>query len=82
MLLLGFAYRDNVRQRHDERADYGLVRERLGANAGVVTGAALLVDYLFTVAVSVAALAQFVAYVVPSLRDTRTTVGRARHRSS
>ena len=57
MLLLGFAYRDNVRHRPDERADYGLVRERLGANAALVTGSALLVDYLFTVAVSVAALA-------------------------
>jgi len=64
MLLLGFAYRDNVRQRHDERADYGLVREKLGATAGLVTGASLLVDYLFTVAVSVAALAQFAEYML------------------
>lgn len=77
MLLLGFAYRDNVRQRHDERADYGLVRERLGANAGVFTGAALLVDYLFTVAVSVAALTQFVAHVVPATRNKETIVGLA-----
>jgi amino acid transporter len=77
MLLLGFAYRDNVRQRHDERADYGLVREKLGANAGLVTGAALLVDYLFTVAVSVAALAQFVDYVIPMSTRAETMVGVA-----
>jgi len=75
MLLLGFAYRDNVRQRHDERADYGLVRERLGANAGVVTGAALLVDYLFTVAVSVAALAQFAGYMLPISTRGQTIIG-------
>ena len=81
MLLLGFAYRDNVRQRHDERADYGLVREKLGATAGLVTGASLLVDYLFTVAVSVAALAQFVAYMVPSTTGEETTVGLVGHRS-
>ena len=77
MLLFGFAYRDNVRQRHDERADYGLVRERLGANAGLFTGSALLVDYLFTVAVSVAALAQFVGYMVPSLERGETGIGVA-----
>ena len=77
MLLLGFAYRDNVRQRHDERADYGLVREKLGANAALVTGAALLVDYLFTVAVSVAALSQFVGYVIPQAADSETAIGLA-----
>lgn len=65
MLVLGFAYRSNVRHRPDERGDYALVRERLGATAGLVTGAALLVDYLFTVAVSVAAVAKFTGYVVP-----------------
>ncbi len=65
MLLLGFAYRSNVHYRADERSDVGLVRERLGPRAGLVTGAALLVDYLFTVAVSVAAIAQFASYVVP-----------------
>jgi len=75
MVLLGFAYRDNVRQRHDERADYGLVREKLGATAGLVTGASLLVDYLFTVAVSVAALAQFVGYVLPISNAQETALG-------
>jgi len=75
MLLLGFAYRDNVRQRHDERADYGLVREKLGATAGLVTGASLLVDYLFTVAVSVAALAQFAGYVLPNSERQETGIG-------
>ncbi|MGC4174121.1 APC family permease [Demequina sp.] len=74
MLLLGFAYRDNVRQRHDERADYGLVREKLGATAGLVTGASLLVDYLFTVAVSVAALAQFAHYLLPITRFQETVL--------
>jgi len=75
MLLLGAAYRNNVRQRRDERADYGLVREKLGPSAGLVTGAALLVDYLFTVAVSVSALAHFAAYVLPISDNQKTMVG-------
>lgn len=65
MILLGFAYRSTVRKRPDERGDYGTVRDRLSPEAGVITGAALLVDYIFTVAVSVAAIAHFAAYVVP-----------------
>lgn len=67
MLLLGVAYRSNVRARPDSRADYGLVRDRLGTSAGVVTGGALLIDYLFTVAVSVAAIAHIVTYLMPGL---------------
>lgn len=67
MVLLGFAYRSNVRKQPDERGDYGIVRDRLGPGAGVVTGASLLVDYIFTVAVSVAAIARFVGFVVPAI---------------
>ncbi|WP_284327120.1 hypothetical protein [Demequina litorisediminis] len=58
MLLLALAYRSNLHARPDALGDYGLVRDVLGRRAGVVTGAAVLVDYLFTVAVSVAAITQ------------------------
>ncbi|WP_161794576.1 APC family permease [Demequina globuliformis] len=68
MLLLGFAYRSNVHARPDSLGDYGLVRDVLGRRSGVVTGASVLVDYLFTVAVSVAAITQLVAYLVPQLQ--------------
>jgi hypothetical protein len=77
MLILGFAYRSNVRRRPDERGDYGLVREKLGANAGLVTGAALLVDYLFTVAVSVAAVAHFVIYLIPEWKPADVWIALA-----
>ncbi|WP_169746731.1 APC family permease [Demequina silvatica] len=77
MVLLGFAYRSNVRKRPDERGDYGLVSDKLGPTASIVTGASLLVDYVFTVAVSVAAIAQFVAFVVPSLSDRHTSIAVA-----
>jgi hypothetical protein len=68
MLLFGFAYRSNVRERPDALGDYGAVRDRLGSGAGVVTGAALLVDYIFTVAVSVAAVTGLIEYLVPAAR--------------
>ncbi len=75
MLLLALAYRSNVHARPDALGDYGLVRDVLGRNAGVVTGAAVLVDYLFTVAVSVAAITQLVAFVIPAWQDWDVLVG-------
>ncbi|WP_152648105.1 APC family permease [Demequina sediminicola] len=77
MLLLGFAYRSNVHARPDSLGDYGLVRDVLGRKSGVVTGASVLVDYLFTVAVSVAALTQLVAFLIPQLQvwDVPLSVG-------
>lgn len=77
LLLLGFAYRSNVHQRPDERGDYGLVRDKLGAQSGVITGSALLVDYIFTVAVSVAALAHFLRYLIPWANDRHTVIAVA-----
>ncbi len=75
MLLLGFAYRSNVRTRPDALGDYGAVRDLLGRRAGMVTGAALLVDYIFTVAVSVAAIAKLASYLMPDLTDWETVIG-------
>lgn len=77
MLLLGLAYWSNVRTRPDALGDYGTVRDLLGRKAGVVTGAALLVDYLFTVAVSVAAVTQLIAYLIPAAREWVSLIGVA-----
>lgn len=67
MVLLGGAYASQVRAFPSERGDYGVVRDRLGRRWGVLTGASLLVDYLFTVAVSVAALTAVFTYLIPEL---------------
>lgn len=77
LLLLGFAYRSNVNERPDELGDYGLVRDKVSSQAGVITGAALLVDYIFTVAVSVAALAHFLRYLTPWAADWHTVIALA-----
>ncbi|WP_144018547.1 APC family permease [Demequina sp. NBRC 110051] len=75
MLLLAAAYRSNIHARPDDLGDYGLVRDVLGRGAGVVTGAAVLVDYLFTVAVSVAAITQIIAFMIPELQPYDSLVG-------
>src|SRR5690606_9220009 len=75
MLLLAVAYRSSVRAHPDSRADYGIVKARLGGNAGVVTGGALLIDYVFTVAVSVAAMAHLVSYLFPSVVGWERGIG-------
>ncbi|MDN4472725.1 hypothetical protein [Demequina zhanjiangensis] len=75
LMLLALAYRSNVRSRPDERADYGLVRDVLGSGPGVVTGAALLIDYLFTVAVSVSAITGIVVYTIPTAHGWERAIG-------
>lgn len=46
---------------------YRMARTKLGPRAGVVASAALLLDFVFTAAVSVAAFAHFAAALVPGL---------------
>ncbi len=75
MLLLGFAYRANVVEFGGLRGDYGVVTHRLGARAGVVSGAALLIDYLLTVAVSVAAIGAVADFVWPQLEGYESAIG-------
>ncbi len=75
MLLLGFAYRSNVRELGGQRGDYGVVSYRLGPRFGVVTGAALLVDYLLTLAVSVAAITHIGHYLLPELHGYEAPIG-------
>lgn len=65
MGLLGAAYASQVKAFPNERGDYGVVRDKLGPKWGVITGASLLTDYVFTVAVSLAALTEVVVFVFP-----------------
>ncbi|MDN5692834.1 MAG: DNA-binding protein, partial [Micrococcaceae bacterium] len=46
---------------------YRMARTKLGPRAGVVASAALLLDFVFTAAVSVAAFAHFAAALLPGL---------------
>lgn len=65
LVLLAVAYASQVRVFPHERGDYGVVRDGLGQRWGMITGASLLTDYLFTVAISAAAIGEVTVYLVP-----------------
>jgi amino acid transporter len=54
---------------------YTVAKENLGAKAGLVAGASLLIDYVLTVAVSVAAGVENVAAAVPFLGEHKEVIG-------
>jgi len=54
---------------------YTVAKENLGITAGLVAAAALLIDYVLTVAVSVAAGVAAITSAFPSLYDHRIAVG-------
>lgn len=57
---------------------YRMARTKLGPRAGVVASAALLLDFVFTAAVSVAAFAHFAAALLPGLgEESRVLVAGA-----
>lgn len=55
MLIIGISYRQTIAAYPDGGGAYIVAKENLGTNAGLVAGAALLIDYTLTVAVSVSA---------------------------
>lgn len=59
LLTVVASYRQNVRAYPSGGGDYEVVTTNLGPRAGVAAGAALLVDYVLTVAVSASAAAQY-----------------------
>lgn len=65
LLLIGGAYASQVRAFPHERGNYGVVKDRLGQRFGMITGASLLIDYLFTVAIAVSAIAEVAVFVLP-----------------
>ncbi len=77
LALLGAAYASQVRAFPHERGDYGVVRDRLGPRFGMVTGASLLTDYLFTVAISVSAISSVLTFLMPSWDGKATIIGVA-----
>lgn len=66
MLLIVLSYRVSVRA-YPRGGDYQIASANLGPRAGVTVAAAMMLDLVFTVAVSVAALAQYLIALVPAL---------------
>ena len=77
MLTVVASYRQNVHAYPSGGGDYEVASVNLGKNAGVTVAAALLVDYVLTVAVSVSSGVQNASSAVPFMQGHETTYADA-----
>lgn len=77
MLAVVASYRQTVRAYPSGGGDYEVATTNLGPRGGLVVASALLVDYLLTVAVSVAAAIAHAGAIVPFVAEHRTAVAVA-----
>ena len=68
------SYRQTIASYPNGGGSYIVSRANLGERAGLVAGASLLVDYVLTVAVSIAAGTAAVTSAIPELRDYRVVL--------
>jgi len=68
------SYRQNVHAYPSGGGDYEVATVNLGANAGVVVASALLVDYVMTVAVSIAAAVDNIGSAFDPINEHKATV--------
>ena len=74
MLTVVASYRQTVHAYPSGGGDYEVATANLGRNAGVTVAAALLVDYVLTVAVSISSASQYAAGAIPALIGHEATV--------
>ncbi|BEP16248.1 APC family permease [Acidothermaceae bacterium B102] len=74
MAAVVFSYRRTVHAYPSGGGDYEVAQTNFGERAGVVVAAALLTDYIVTVAVSVAAGVEAITSAEPSLYGARTLI--------
>ena len=67
LVIVAISYRQTIRAYPSGGGSYIVARENLGDAAGLIAGASLLVDYVLTVAVSVAAGTAAITSAFPSL---------------
>ena len=67
LLVVTISYRQTIDAYPNGGGAYTVARENLGVNAGLVAAAALLIDYILTVAVSVSAGIENIASAFPAL---------------
>ncbi len=71
LLIVTFSYRETISAYPEGGGAYIVSKDNLGPNAGLIAGAALLIDYVLTVSVSVAAGTAAVISVFPHLAEFR-----------
>ncbi|MFZ2242107.1 MAG: APC family permease [Gordonia amarae] len=69
MVVVVASYRQNVHAYPSGGGDYEIANVNLGPNAGLTVGSALLVDYVLTVAVSIASAAENIGSAFPLVHE-------------
>jgi amino acid transporter len=75
MLSVGLGYRQVIRAYPHGGGSYIVASDSLGASWGLLAGAGLILDYILTVAVSVASGVEAVTSAIPSLDSARVVIG-------
>jgi amino acid transporter len=75
MLSVGLGYRQVIRAYPHGGGSYIVASDSLGHQWGLLAGAGLIVDYILTVAVSVASGVEAVTSAIPSLDSARVVIG-------
>ncbi len=74
LLAVVASYRQNVQAYQSGGGDYEVANTNLGSRAGLTVASALLVDYVLTVAVSIASAAQYAATALPAFQGQQVAV--------
>ena len=74
MIIVTASYRQTVREYPSGGGAYIVAHENLGPTAGLAAASALLIDYVLTVSVSVAAGVFAIYSAVPSLREHKVSI--------
>ncbi|MGZ3650866.1 MAG: APC family permease [Bdellovibrionota bacterium] len=75
LVVVTISYQQTIDAYPNGGGAYTVAKENLGVNAGLVAGASLLIDYVLTVAVSVAAGVENMASALPFLAEHRLIIG-------
>ena len=75
LIIVATSYRQTIRAYPQGASAYIVASDNLGMLPGLTAGAALLIDYVLTVAVSVSAGVAAITSMVPALFDERIVIG-------
>jgi amino acid transporter len=75
MLAVGISYRQTIRAYPQGGGSYIVASQNLGRMAGLMAAAGLLIDYVMTVAVSIASGVAAITSAFPSLQPATTVIG-------
>ena len=75
LVVVGVSYRQTIKAYPQGGGAYIVAKDNLGELPALTAGGALLIDYILTVAVSIAAAVAALVSAVPDLRDHRVAIG-------